>query len=77
MMLHAHSLVAYIETFTVIFKVVKDPSRFNEDPETSEHHMPGIPAHRAAAHVPLFTCMYTVCVHVLVFMQIKLTGFAV
>ena len=42
-MLHAHSLVAHIHPIIVI-KEVKDSSRLNEDSETSEHHMPWVPA---------------------------------
>ena len=41
-----HSLVANVLPI-VISKVVtiKDPSRLNEDSNTSEHHVPGVPAH--------------------------------
>ena len=44
--LQVHSLVACILSIIVITKVVtiKDPSSLNQDPKTSEHHMPGIPA---------------------------------
>ena len=42
-----HSLVANVLPIVIISKVVtiKDPSRLKEDPNTSEHHMPGVPAH--------------------------------
>ena len=45
MSLHVHSLVAYILSIIVISKVIsKDPSRLNQNSETSEHNIPGIPA---------------------------------
>ena len=42
-----HSLVANVLPIVIISKVVtiKDPSRLKEDSNTSEHHMPGVPAH--------------------------------
>ena len=70
-MLHAHSLVAHIYPITVCTKVVKEPSRFNEDSETSEHHMPGVPAQ--GSRMCYSSPIHTACVC----MQIKLTGSAV
>ena len=46
--MHTHSLVANVLAIVIISKVVtiKDPPRLDQDSETSEHHMPGVPAHR-------------------------------
>ena len=44
--MHTHSLVAYVLAIVIISKVVatEDPSRLDQDSETSEHYMPGVPA---------------------------------
>ena len=46
-----HSLVANVLPIVSISIVVTtdDPSRLNEDSNTSEHHMPGVPAHTQIA----------------------------
>ena len=55
MSLHAHSLIACILSISIISKVVaiKDPSRLNQDSETSEHYMPGIPAQGSTTCITL------------------------
>ena len=55
MSLHAHSLVAYILSISIISKVfaIKDLSRLNQDSETSEHDMPGIPAQGSTTCITL------------------------
>ena len=54
MSLHAHLLVAYILSVIVISKVVsKDPSRLNQDSETSEHNIPGVPAQGSSTCITL------------------------
>ena len=62
-----HSLVANVLPIVIISKVVtiKDPSRLNEDPNTSEHHMPGVPAHTQGSTENymnvVYVCMMCVC----------------
>ena len=51
-----HSLVADILSINISSKVsaIEDPSGFNQDSNTSECHIPGVPAQIKAAHVTLW-----------------------
>ena len=43
--LHAHSLVTCVRSIVIIKVIpIKNPSSFNQDSETTEHYMPGVPA---------------------------------
>ena len=81
MSLHVHSLVAYVLPIIVISKVfaIEDPSKLNQNSETSEHHMPGVPAQGSTVFthcMDIYTYMtlfVLVCVgrHVCVLMKRK------
>ena len=60
MSLQAHSLVANVLSFIIISKVAttKDISRLNQDSDTSEHHMPRVPAQDGTTY--MYMCM---CAH--------------
>ena len=71
---HAHSLVACILSIVIIFKVatIKNPSRLNQDSDTTEHDMPRVPAQGSSKCVSIHkdlqymrACMHA-CVRVCV-----------
>ena len=56
MSLCTHSLVAYILPIIINSKVglPEDASTVNQDSETSEHHMPWVPAQDSTTHVDIY-----------------------
>ena len=73
-----HSLVANVLPIVIISKVVtiKDPSRLKEDSNTSEHYMPGVPAHTQGSTENYMNVEYVcmMCVSVLVCVRLGSNG---
>ena len=72
MPLLTHSLVAYVLPFIVCSKVVttKDISRLRQGSDTSEHHMPGVPAQGGTLCISLCRTLLCVCVCVCVHVRV-------
>ena len=63
MSLHAHSLVADVIPFSIIcIVVINNSSRLKQNSETSEHHIPGVPAQGGVKHIILCRNLLCVCV---------------
>ena len=64
--LHVHSLVAYVLPIIIHSKVVTtmEISSLNKDSQSSEHHMPGVPAQGSTTlHIAwTYIYMHVVCV---------------